>query len=1353
MPPRRPEGSALLIAGFGAPGITHIDGQEVHVLGQIGEALLATGARWHVRRLTAALGERTLSDRRTIKRTLNELSADQEVRIAVMVLLARFIRVAGELTLVTGPDADEFPEDTTLPLSYIRERLAAARARQVITIVSGCGDGEPAEWLAALDITAAHHRPEATLHHAIVAIDAPAGPANPIVNSLLGALCGDALDPRRGAITMASLSSFLSTRAAAVRGSDAHEVIAEPPPFGGLYDLRRAAPTVFPPRKDAPEDLTGMVLPGRFRLDEVVARGTFGTVYRARQLAVDRDVAVKVLHGDIDPRSEDGRLFVHEVQAVGRMDHPNIVRILQADVTYDGRLFYAMELLEGTDLEAYGSAAGKLPIDDAVEVVCKLLEALAAAHDAGLVHADVKPANVIVTVPARATGAANAGGAPASSKSKGKLTRLADARVVLVDFGLARLRTPGGTTESVGGTPAYMAPEQLTAGRVDSRSDQFSAALVLVWLVTGWRRPNALTMLPAAEVLGQFGKLTSVVTRALAASPDKRFLNVRDFSAALQGAAGPPSDQSHRPMPFKKHAPLERGDRLYGRDEDLARLTEAVLYRRNVVYTAPSGTGKTSIIAAGLLPRLEELGIFAVYHRARPGNAAALTAAIDPSAPSLAAAIDAFHHHRGGKLVIVVDQLEAGISDPGFVESLFASDRWPADADVSVVLSVREDHLARVVAISQASQANVRIERLPPLSIEGAREAIEQPIAAAHLTITPDLLTALIGDLAHAAAAIAPEMGWRATPAVYPPHLQLVCSVLCESLAGTTLELAHYRRLGGFDAIVGEHLDRVIESELAGREQVARDVFVALVTSGNERALRSERELLAITGAKHASEDIALVLEVLRTRGLLLRIRGDVEPAWELTHDSLVPRVLAWIDKKDLARRRALEVVRFHLRRSTPDTPSLLGRKELRELARYTNAVTELDAEWTLRDDKDAIGWSPSRLVAHSRRSWRRRAGTVIGIVAIALTVGIFGIVRWQIGEAHAREEERLRDLDLGRFVLEIAIADPQSADLHRVQWTLHRAGEDGAVGAQLGEPWLVAEPPHVDDRFVAQQVEAHAGPAYLVIHRGDCPPSIVPLRRLPGYATRLANQRIRVTVPSCAMSFSAMIEVPAGKFVFGGIGEPATETLRKYPEPELVVDEPRFSIDRTEVTNRDFLLLADQSDVTGVARPSYPTAPNVADLSAPELPVAGIDWYQALAYCRFHGKQLPTSRQWSKAFRGGLLVNGAPNSAPRRNLAWGVDLASAGELLATASAPPGSHRIDVSPYGVLDMTGNVSEWTATNQSPSVMTVRGGNWADAHDGTSLLDFNAIENPRATTWRYFGIGARCARTTNNEPFDR
>src|SRR5205085_9946748 len=153
-------------------------------------------------------------------------------------------------------------------------------------------------------------------------------------------------------------------------------------------------------------------------------------------------------------------------------------------------------------------------------------------------------------------------------------------------------------------------------------------------------------------------------------------------------------------------------------------------------------------------------------------------------------------------------------------------------------------------------------------------------------------------------------------------------------------------------------------------------------------------------GAKHGKDRVVPVLELMQPRGLLVRVRGEGEPGWELVHDSLVPRVLAWIDRRDLARRRAVELVRYHLRRSRPDAPSLLGRAELRELRAHDGAIAELDAEWRDRDD----AWTPARLVARSRQVLRRRALAIGGVVAGAVAIASIAVVRDRIDAAHQRE-------------------------------------------------------------------------------------------------------------------------------------------------------------------------------------------------------------------------------------------------------------------------------------------------------------------------------------------------------------
>ena len=1340
MAPRRPDGAALLVAGHGTEGGTALDASGVHTLGQVGEALLATGAQWQIRRLTATAGERYSADRGSLKRHVDEL-VQEEARVVVLVLLGTVIDIAGGPALVTGEKPEEYPEESTLPLAWVHDRIAAAKAEQVVVVMSAHGAGGAAGWLRALKTSKPSH---------LIAIDSPEA-GRPLIDGLLSGLCGEALDPRTGTVTMASLGTHLATCAlgSLLQKSEASETIAQPPPLAGLWDVRRSQLSLrgtrprIPRNPSVEDDLTGSVLPGRFRIDQIVARGTFGTVYRARQLAVERDVALKVLHTDIDPSSEDGRLFVHEIRSVGRIDHANVVRIHQADITHDGRLFFAMELLDGKDLQQV-LASGTVTRDRAIELTRQLLSGLGAAHDAGLVHADVKPANAIV------------------------IEKDGAERVVLVDFGLSRLRPPDRPAESAGGTPAYMAPEQMMEGRVDARSDLFSAVLVFVHLLTGWRRPNAFVLLPPFELI-EDPELRKVCERALSADPAKRYQNAAELSAALTGAAAPVPETEVTPvLPFRHLAPLTEDDRgrLHGREADLAMLTEHVLFRRSVIYTAPSGVGKTSLLRAGLIPRLEALGIHATYVRCRGNNLAAIADAIHPASTTIAEAMIARHAEHGGKHVIVLDQLESVLAEispkSDLVRDILSFDRWPRGADVSIVLTIREDYLARLVTRTQDVEGGVPIVRLPPLGPGGARDAITAPLTEARLAIEPELLEILLTDLQRAASALGPEMGWGASPAVYPPHLQLACTVLYEALApgSATLTLAHYRRLGGFDAIVGEYLERVLDTELAdGRDVIARDLFVALVTSAQERAMRPESDLVSIVGARHGTHEVRAVLEALRSRGLLVRVRDTAgEPGWELVHDSLVPRVLAWVDRRDIDRRRAIELLRYHLRRSRPDAPSLLGRAELGELAPYGDAITELDKEWSQRADATA-GWTPSRLVERSRQVLRRRLGTLVTLLGASLAIASTGFYLRHVDKLKTEHDDSLMSRDLGHFMLSLEpfAWDPvaqqarpvAASSLPHLDWTLHLPATDDPARPGLAYANELVERGGSRLEGIARidDVEARGGAAFLVVTRGDCAPSTIPLHQLPGYTSRQrAPATLHIAVPTCEASLADTIPIVAGGFTFGGPGEPPSNDAPR--EPAHRIELPAFRMDRTEVTNAAFSVFGAMAPITGIVTPSYPADPALGDAGQPRRPVTGVDWLEARALCAFLGKRLPTREQWTRALRGGeRLPNGSINPAPARNYPWGIDprpaAAKAKGVGEPGVADVGTYPEDVSVEGVYDLAGNAAEWSASTSDagPTFRIVRGGSSLYTPVG-EVADYVANENPRSVSLRYFGMGLRC-----------
>jgi formylglycine-generating enzyme required for sulfatase activity len=604
-------------------------------------------------------------------------------------------------------------------------------------------------------------------------------------------------------------------------------------------------------------------------------------------------------------------------------------------------------------------------------------------------------------------------------------------------------------------------------------------------------------------------------------------------------------------------------------------------------------------------------------------------------------------------------------------------------------------------------------------------------------------------------------MGWGAEPAVYPPHLQLACSAMYDELpAGTiTLTLQHYRSLGGFAAIVGEHLERVLETELAdGRDQIARDLFLALVV-GEERAMRAEDELLDVVGAKHQRHEILAVLESLRARGLLVRVRLGGDAGWELVHDSLVARVLAWIDRRDLDRRKAMELVRHHLRRSRPETPALLGRAELKELAPFPSAIEELDREWEKRDLEPGA-WMPSQLVRRSRFVRRRRIATLVTSFTVLASIAGVAMYRSHLASERVAREQSLRDRDLGRFTLVLEPFDwdpvkleatPVPATLDAYTWTLHAPDPDDIAqpGAPYRADWIVRSSPALAGGKLVEHVEAHGGPAFLVIDRAGCTPSIIPLRQLPGYINRDEETTLRLRVPTCEATRADMIELAAGDFFYGGAGEPPAPLIAEQPSvnPERRMFLPAFALDRTEVSNSAFDVFAQLSESTGITKPIY--VESVANLKGRRKPGAGINWTTARAYCRYMGKNLPTTYEWTRALRGpAVLSDGHANPMPRRSFPWGTDDRS--NALETIGAHEeltrdvGTSAWDVSIDGIHDLAGNIQEWTDStppNGDPSVRITRGAYWLSSP--ADLLNYLAIENDRRVTTQDFSMGLRCA----------
>lgn len=199
---------------------------------------------------------------------------------------------------------------------------------------------------------------------------------------------------------------------------------------------------------------------GRYEVRGVLGRGGYGVVYRAHDRALERDVALKVLPKDMHECPEAVTRFLRESTAIARLDHPNVIKFYELG-SFQGRLYYTMELVEGATLKAIADKNSPLGVKRAARYVAGIAEALTALQSIGLVHRDVKPENVLITK---------------------------DDEVKLIDFGLVRIRDSAGITseDDVLGTPYFMAPEYIRApGIPDIRYDLYALGITFFNLLTG----------------------------------------------------------------------------------------------------------------------------------------------------------------------------------------------------------------------------------------------------------------------------------------------------------------------------------------------------------------------------------------------------------------------------------------------------------------------------------------------------------------------------------------------------------------------------------------------------------------------------------------------------------------------------------------------------------------------------------------------------------------------------------------------------------------------------------------------------------------------------------------------------
>ena len=757
-------------------------------------------------------------------------------------------------------------------------------------------------------------------------------------------------------------------------------------------------------RQDPDLEIQGEPLRG-YRLLEQIGEGAFGVVYRAIQPQVGREVAVKSIHPELANQPDFVRRFEREAQLVARLEHPHVVPLYdywrEPDAAY-----LIMRFLRGGSLEDLLGEGG-LDVDRAAGILDQVASALAAAHRQGVVHRDVKPGNVLLDE---------------------------DGNAYLSDFGVALgVGMPEQTTGTmIRGTPAYLSPEQIRLESLTPRSDIYSLGVVLYEMLTG-EHPfpdGSINVLleqhlqrPLPSVRGVRPELPptvdAVIARATAKHPDQRFSDALEVAAAFRAAV------ERHPLhaaavgeirnPYKGLRAFLEADAadFFGRETLVRRLAERLAEpgtrSRFLCVVGPSGSGKSSVVRAGLVPALRRGAVagseqwFVVDvapgpHPLRELESALLGIAIQPP-PSLldelerdelglARAVDRVLPDPNAELFIVLDQLEEVFtlveddSERSLVlESVRAAVEAPGSR-VRIVATLRADFFDQPLSVRGFGELLAeRTEAITPMSPEQLERAIAGPAEHVGLEVEPGLVAAMVTDVADHPGAL--------------PLLQFALTELAEQQEGalTLVDLPPDRRCLGRP---GSSRGADLHGEDAAGRDAGRQLFLRLVTLGEgtedtrRRVRRSELDALEVD---RGSMDA--VIEAFGRHRLLSFDRDEItrEPTVELAHEALIhawTRLRDWIDE-------AREDVRTH-RRLVASADEWVGSGEEPSFL-LTGARLEGLASWVSetplalgRRERQFVEKSLERHEAEVQAERARRpraiAGTTLGAAAASVRRG-----------------------------------------------------------------------------------------------------------------------------------------------------------------------------------------------------------------------------------------------------------------------------------------------------------------------------------------------------------------------------
>ncbi len=824
---------------------------------------------------------------------------------------------------------------------------------------------------------------------------------------------------------------------------------------------------------------------GAYELHERIGEGAFAVVHRATQTSLAREVAVKIVRAELANQPEFIRRFEAEAQMVAGIEHPNVVPLYDFWREPD-QAFLIMRWMTGGSLEQRLDE-GTCSIEQTVGLVESIAGALDAAHASGVVHRDVKPGNILFD---------------------------GDARPSLADFGIALAADERSHPEAAlsEGSPIFAAPEQLRGQPVGPEADVHSLGIVAYTMLTG-RTPFADTLdeptmlqrqlneaIPSVleSVPGLPPTIDNVLAIATAKLPADRYPTAGGFATALSAAAlGAADDGSTtartvlrpRANPYKGLRAFDESDAedFFGRDrlvdELLSRLGRSD--RQFLAVVGPSGSGKSSVVRAGLLPALRRGALpgsanwftTTMVPGGRPFEAletALLRIAVNPPGSLLEQLSDG---DRGilrsvkrilpddnASVTIVIDQFEELFTGTGdderdqFLRAIAVAAADPAAA-VRFVITLRADFYDRPLRHPEfAPLLKDHAVVVTPLAADEVRQAITSPAAAVGVEFEPGLVAQIVADVHNEPGAL--------------PLLQFALGRLFDSSnnhdAANLITIDTYAAIGGVTGAISTRAEELFQAFGVAEQTAARRLFGRLVSLGEGTEDTRRRVLKSELGDDDATQ---LVIDRFAEARLLTFDRQALsrEPTVEVAHEALIrewPRLQAWLeeDRDDLRAHRHLTTAAGGWNNQNRDQAELYrgGRLEGAESLEVSGNVTLNEMESDFVRASAAARDQQREREQQSVRRLKRLVAAVAVIAALAITASVLAVVQRNRADevalqadvermaAIARQSDPLDPTAAILLAVEAHRADPSDATLD----ALHRAltGRQAYLGQLASE-------------------------------------------------------------------------------------------------------------------------------------------------------------------------------------------------------------------------------------------------------------------------------------------------------------